>query len=162
MILTLFIVGAWLSVLCFACLPKKLPAVVNALLYLSLSIIDINRLTIFISLVDMYKYSKKMPEFISFVVNRDIVTTVTLIAFANAYLTAETRKKRIAAALLSYLYLIGINVLLHAFHVLNGNYRNALLDLLCYGILMVISVLLGRFFMRITKKEGQCRGERHL
>ncbi|WP_274361354.1 hypothetical protein [Paenibacillus thermotolerans] len=162
MVLPIFVAGAWLTLLCFSCLPKKLPAAANVLLYLSLSIIDINRLTIFISLLNINDYSKKIPEFLSFILYRNIILTMALIAFTNVFLTSDSNKKKIVAALISYLFLILTSRLLRALHVLKDIHWNMALDLLLFGVYMAVSIGLGWFFMNKASKEGRGHGERRL
>jgi len=97
--LVVTLIWMWISVHAFAALPRKLPPRVNVLLYMALSVIDINKFTLFGFTYKLYVYNTKVPEFLSAVVHRDFTFSIAMLTFANVCLTTNRRAvKAIAAA----------------------------------------------------------------
>jgi hypothetical protein len=156
--LTFSIVIAWFSVLSFACLPRKMPAVASVLLYMGLAIIDINKFTIFSYRLKLYEISNEVPGFLSMVIFRDVTFSFAMLTFANAYLTAETKKIKIIATVCTFFFIFSTSQALRMFHVVTYKKWGIPQEIIIISTLMIISLLLGWLFKSMAAKEGQRYG----
>ena len=78
----------------------------NVLLYMVLSIIDINRMALLSNNLDWYRFSTQVPEFLSVILYRDLVHGFTLITFANVFLTASRLLVKVFISLYAFLFLL--------------------------------------------------------
>jgi hypothetical protein len=160
--LTFYIVVAWFSVLCFACLPRRMPAAINVLLYCGLAIIDVNKITVLGYRLKLYEISKEVPGFLSVVINRDVIFSFAMLAFVNVYLTAETKKIKIIATVCTFFFVFSISQALRMFHVVTDKKWGIPQEIILISALMIISLLLGWLFKSMAAKEEQKYGQRYL
>lgn len=153
MALTIFTIIAWLSVFCFACLPRKLPTRVNVLIYFGLSIIDINKFTLFSYRYQFYEISKEVPGFLAAVIHRDITFSMTMLAFANAFWCTSKTKWRILAAGCTFLFIFLTGQGLRVFKVLVYKNWGIPQEMLLIITIMVIALILGRAFQAMAARE---------
>lgn len=72
-----------------------------------LAIVDINKLTILSDTLGFFQLSKKVPEFLSMIVHRDFTFSITLLTFANVYLTTLKRSTKIVISLYTFSFIFG-------------------------------------------------------
>ena len=144
----------WLSLHVLAALPRKLPLQVNLVLYLALSVIVINKFTILSFKLKLFTYSTSVPDFLAAVVNRDFTMTLTLIAFANACVTATTPKWRWLAAAFFLLFLVASCQSLRRTGVVKDHHWNAYYDALLNVGMMAIAYGLARLFQHLWNREA--------
>ncbi|WP_407869861.1 hypothetical protein [Paenibacillus sp. P36] len=153
LVLVYFLVLAWYCLHVLVTLPKKLPLMTNVLLYMLLSIIDINRMTLFSVSLHFYHFSKQIPEFLSVVLYRDFIYCFTLLTFANVYLTASRFLTKVLISLYSFLFLLMCCFILKWTGSIITLTWNAYYDSITLLIMLVVTYGLGRWLLHFTRKE---------
>jgi hypothetical protein len=152
MALVVFICLAWCS--CFLFIEtKKLPLSANFLLYMALSIIDINKLTIISFKFKLFQTSEKIPLFLSLILYREFIFTITLLTFANIYLAANNRSIKIGITLCTVAFILLIAQSLRWFGIVKDIKWNSLYELITIVCLMAISLWFGQLFTKMARKE---------
>ncbi|WP_438445279.1 hypothetical protein [Gorillibacterium sp. sgz5001074] len=154
MVLVVNAILSWFTLAVFAVMPRKLPAAANTLAYMVLAIIDINKLSILSFHYHFFVISKQVPDFLSVILHRDIIISVTLLIFMNTTLQAKRRTVLWAGAGI-YTYLLLLCWIMHLFGAVEyrdwGWEINGLLILLLMGL----SWVLGRGFKSLGAGGGE-------
>ena len=162
MTLTLFSILAVLMILFFASIPRRLPASTNLLLYLGLSIIDINKVTILSFRFGLFRISKDIDHFLAFIIHRDIVFSLTLISFANLYLKATSLSQRIGITAYTLLFLFGLHTSMRVFDILTYQRWGIVQELLQLSAMMAVAIVLGLIFHNMHRKDTANDEQYHL
>jgi hypothetical protein len=153
LILVICLLFVWFSILIFAFLPNKLSVITNVLLYMLLAIVDINKLTILSDTIGVFQLSKKVPEFLSMILHRDITFSLTLLTFANVYLTTLKRSTKIGISLYTLSYLMSTGQFLRFNGVLTYERWNIFYECLLFVSMMVLTYWIGRMLQHLQQKE---------
>ncbi|KRE46220.1 hypothetical protein ASG85_30250 [Paenibacillus sp. Soil724D2] len=153
MILVICLFFVWFSIFIFAFLPTKLSVITNVLLYMFLAVVDINKLTILSDTIGVFQLSKKVPEFLSMIIHRDFTFSLTLITFANVYLTTLKRSTKIGISLYTFSFLLGTSQFLRFHGVLTYKRWNIFYECLLLISLMIITYWFGRLLIHLMQRE---------
>ncbi|MZQ82963.1 hypothetical protein GQF01_12690 [Paenibacillus sp. 5J-6] len=134
-------------------LPKKLPLKTNVLLYMVLSIIDINWMALLSNNLNLYRFSTQIPEFLSVILYRDFVYGFTLITFANVFLTASRLLVKVFISLYVFLFLLICCLILNGTEAVTNVKWNIYYECVVLLIMMVLTYYLGRWLLYLTRKE---------
>jgi hypothetical protein len=158
MVLACYVIVAWLSVMVLVCLPRKLSAVSNVLLYMTLSIVDINKFTLLTYRFRLIEVKRDAASYITTVIYRDVVFSFALMIFANIWLTAPKGRARALAAAAVFLYLFTVSLSLRWTHVYTYRKWGVPQEALMIGSLMVIVLWLGKWVRFLDRSEVHLRG----
>ncbi|MDQ0872556.1 FlaA1/EpsC-like NDP-sugar epimerase [Paenibacillus sp. V4I3] len=153
MILVICLLFVWFSILIFAVLPNKLSVITNVLLYMLLAIVDINKLTILSDTLGLFQLSKKVPEFLSVILHRDFTFSITLLTFANVYLTTLKRSIKIGISLYTFTFLLCTGQFLSLNGAITYVKWNIFYECLLIVSLMIFTYWAGRLFIHLKQKE---------
>ncbi|MDF2652900.1 MAG: hypothetical protein K0Q73_8705 [Paenibacillus sp.] len=153
MILVICLLFVWFSIHIFAFLPNKLSVITNVLLYMLLAIVDINKLTILNDTLGVFQLSKKVPEFLSIIVHRDFTFSITLLTFANVYLTTLKRSTKIGISLYTFSFILGTGQFLRLNGAVTYERWNVFYECLLIVSLMILTYWFGRLLIRLKQKE---------
>lgn len=153
MILVICLLFVWFSIHLFAFLPNKLSVVTNVLLYMLLAIVDINKLTILSDTVGVFHLSKKVPEFLSVILHRDFTFSITLLTFANVYLTTLKRSTKIGISLYTFSFIMCIGQFLRFNGAITYERWNIFYECLLIVSMMVLTYWIGRMLKHLQQKE---------
>ncbi len=153
MILVICLIFVWFSIHIFAFLPNKLSVITNVLLYMLLAIVDINKLTILSDTVGVFHLSKKVPEFLSMILHRDFTFSITLLTFANVYLTTLKRSTKVGISLYTFSFLLGTGQFLRFNGALTYERWNIFYECLLIISLMIITYWFGRLLIHLMQRE---------
>jgi hypothetical protein len=153
LVLVFFLVLAWCCLHVLVTLPKKLPIMTNVLLYMVLSIIDINRMAVFSDNLSMYRFSTQIPEFLAVILYRDLIYCFTLITFANVFLTASRLLVKVFISLYSFIFLLICCLILSRTESVINLTWNIYYDSITLLIMMLLTYCLGRGLLHLTRKE---------
>jgi len=142
-----------LTMLTLAALPRKLPMQTNALLFLAVSIVDINKFTIMAFTLRWFTISEEVPRFIAAVLHRDVTFTFGLLVFANAFLTESRRAPRLAAAAGVFLYLLATGQVLLQLGAIRYHQWNIGCEMLLILADMAVAYVFAKAFLAIARKE---------
>jgi hypothetical protein len=153
LILVICLLFVWFSIHIFAFLPNKLSVITNVLLYMLLAIVDINKLTILNDTLGVFQLSKKVPEFLSIIVHRDFTFSITLLTFANVYLTTLKRSTKIGISLYTFSFILGTGQFLRLNGAVTYERWNVFYECLLIVSLMILTYWFGRLLIRLKQKE---------
>ncbi|MEC0230369.1 hypothetical protein [Paenibacillus alba] len=153
MSLVLCLIFAWFSIFVFAALPNKLSITTNVLLYMILAIVDINKLTLLSHVLHFFQLSTQIPKFLSVIVHRDLTFSLTLLTFANVYLTTPKSLTKIGISLYSYAFLVGSGQWLRWTGAITYVKWNIFYECLLILLLHVLVYGMGRWLLAIKQKE---------
>lgn len=153
MILVSFLVLVWYCLHVLVTLPKKLPLITNVLLYMVLSIIDINRMTLFSDNLSLYRFSTQIPEFLCVILYRDFIYCFTLLTFANVYLTASKFLTKVLISLYSFIFLLLCCLILNRSGAIIVLTWNIFYDSITLLIMLLVTYCLARWLLHLTRKE---------
>ncbi|NRF89919.1 hypothetical protein HQN89_02555 [Paenibacillus frigoriresistens] len=153
MILVICLLFVWFSILIFAFLPNKLSIITNVLLYMLLAVVDINKLTILSDTLEVFQLSRKVPEFLSMILHRDFTFSITLLTFANVYLTTWKRSTKAGITLYTFSYLFCTGQFLRFNGALTYERWNIFYECLLIISLMIITYWFGRLLIHLQQKE---------
>ncbi|MCY9661519.1 hypothetical protein P5G65_20480 [Paenibacillus chondroitinus] len=153
LVLVYFLVLTWYCLHVLVTLPKKLPLMANVLLYMLLSIIDINRMALFSNNLSLYRFSTQVPEFLSMILYRDFIYCFTLLTFANVYLTASRVLTRVLISVYTFLFLLMCCFILNRTAAIISLTWNTYYDSIMLLIIMFVTYGLGRWLLHFTRKE---------
>ncbi|MBP1964061.1 hypothetical protein [Paenibacillus aceris] len=153
MVLVIFLVIVWFSIHLFAALPNKLPLITNVLLYMILSIIDINRITIISNDLGWYQISTRVPQFLSVILHRDFTYCLTLLTFANVYLTASKRLTKVIISLYTFTFLFLCSKILRWTGAIIDLKWNFIYECITLLSMMFLAYWLGRWLRYMKRKE---------
>lgn len=153
LILVICLLFVWFSIHIFAFLPTKLPVITNVLLYMLLAIVDINKLTILSDTLGVFHLSKKVPEFLSVILHRDFTFSITLLTFANVYLTTLKRSIKIGISLYTFSFILCTGQFLRFNGAVTYEGWNIFYEYLLIIVLMLITYWFGRLFIHLQQKE---------
>ncbi len=142
----------WISVHAVAALPHKLPLQVNVLLYMTLSVIDINKFTLLSFTYRVFEIDLRVPAFLAAIVHRDFTFTLALLLYANAFLTARNRAGRTPATIGVFLFLLGNAQALRWTGVIRDVKWNLFYECLMIAALMGIALGLGAALRKLWEK----------
>ncbi|TFE24717.1 hypothetical protein E2980_15360 [Cohnella luojiensis] len=157
MVVVIFILFAWFCIQVLIGLLRKLPLVVNFLLFMAIEVVLINKLTISYNNLKLFKINTSLPLFIALILHNDFTVTFVLLAFANVFLTTPKTSVCIGISIYTFLFQILIGFALRWNHVLIDKDWNFFKESMMIIILMVYTLLLGRIFQRMASKEGWIR-----
>ncbi|SDO00265.1 hypothetical protein SAMN04487897_10736 [Paenibacillus sp. yr247] len=143
----------WLSIHVFTALPNKLPVITNVLLYMCLAIVDINKLTILSDMFKLFQISNKIPEFLSVILHRDFSFSITLLTFANVYLTTSNRRVKIGISPYTFSFLFVIAQILRWTGAITYLKWNIFYECLLILTMMILTYRIGRWLMHLKQKE---------
>jgi hypothetical protein len=112
MILVITLLVVWLTIHVLVALPRKFPLPVNVLLYMALSIMNINQITILGFKYRLFVYNQRIPEYLATLLQRDFTFSLSLLIFANAFLCASKRMTKVWVSLWTFLFLFGTGQIL--------------------------------------------------
>ncbi len=153
MILVICLISVWFSLHLFAFLPNKLSVVTNVLLYMLLAIVDINKLTILSDTLGVFHLSKKVPEFLSVILHRDFTFSITLLTFANVYLTTLKRSTKIGISLYTFSFILCTSQFLRLGGAITYEKWNIFYECLLIISLMILTYCFGRLFIHLEQRE---------
>ncbi|WP_309121936.1 hypothetical protein [Paenibacillus sp.] len=151
--LVVVLLQMWVVIHGLASLPDKLPLKVNVLLYMAVAVIDINKFTLLSFTYKFYTVDTKVPEFLAAVLHRDVTFSLVMLAFANAFLTAGTRRGKAIAAIAAFSYLLATGYSLRWMGVIRDVRWNFLLECATIAAIMGATVLLAAGLLKIWEKE---------
>lgn len=153
MILVICLIFVWFSIHIFAFLPNKLSVITNVLLYMLLAIVDINKLTILSDTLEVFHLSKKVPEFLSMILHRDFTFSLTLLTFANVYLTTVKRSTKIGISLYTFSFILCTGQFLRLNGAVTYERWNIFYECLLIISLMIITYWFGRLLIHLMQRE---------
>lgn len=154
MVLVFFLVLAWYCLHVLVVLPKKLPLITNVLLYMVLSILDINRMALFSNNLGLYRFSTHISEFLSVILYRDFIYCFTLITFANVFLTASRLLVKVFISLYGFIFLLICFLILSRTGAIINLTWNIFYDCVTLLIMMFVTYGLARWLLHLTRKES--------
>ncbi len=156
-VVVIFTLFAWFCVQVLINLPRKLPLVVNFLLFMAIEVVLINKLTISYNTLKLFKINTSIPHFIALILHNDFTVTFVLLAFANVFLTTPRTSVRIGISFYTFLFQILIGLALRWNHVIIDSDWNYFKESIMIIILMAYTLILGMTFQRMASKEGWIR-----
>jgi hypothetical protein len=153
LILVICLLSVWFSIYIFAFLPTKLSVITNVLLYMFLAIVDINKLTILSDTIGVFHLSKKVPEFLSMILHRDFTFSLTLLTFANVYLTTLKRSTKIGISLYTFSFILCTGQFLRLNGAVTYERWNIFYECLLIISLMIITYWFGRLLIHLMQRE---------
>ncbi|MDQ0903336.1 MULTISPECIES: hypothetical protein [unclassified Paenibacillus] len=153
MILVICLLFVWFSIHIFAFLPNKLSVITNVLLYMFLAVVDINKLTILSDTIGVFQLSKKVPEFLSMILHRDFTFSLTLLTFANVYLTTLKRRTKIGISLYTFSFILCTGQFLRLNGAVTYVKWNIFYECLIIVSLMILTYWFGRLLIHLMQKE---------
>lgn len=157
MVVVIFVLFAWFCIHVLILLSRKLPLVVNFLLFMAIEAVLINKLTISYYNLKLFKVNTSTPHFIALILHNDFTVTFVLLTFANVFLTTPKTGVRIGISSYTFLLQILLGFELRWNHVLTNINWNFLQESLMILILMAFTLFCGRIFQRMASKEGWIR-----
>ncbi|MDD9270579.1 hypothetical protein ACFPES_26340 [Paenibacillus sp. GCM10023248] len=143
----------WLSIHVLAGLPNKLPLVFNVLLYMLLSIVDINKLTFMSDVWDLFLISNEVPAHLSVIGYRDFTFSLTLLAYANVFFTAVKPLTKLGISLYTFLFLYLSASALRWTGAITDLSWNGFYETACLAIMMLLTYGFSRLLLRLMRKE---------
>lgn len=153
MVLVTSLIFVWFSIHVLAGLPKKLPLVVNVLLYMLLAIVDINKLTLITDVWDLFIIRNNVPAFLSVICYRDFTFSLTLLTFANVYFTTSKSLTKIGISLYTFLFLFFGALSLRWTGALIDLHWNAFYEAVCLLVMMLVTYGFARWALHLMRKE---------
>lgn len=157
MVVVIFTLFAWFCIKVLIGLPRKLPLVVNFLLFMAVDIVLINKLTISGFNLKLFVINTSIPHFIALILHNDFTIPFILLAFTNVFLTTRKTGVRIGISIYTFLLQILLGFELRWNHVLINIDWNFLKESIMIVLLMAYTLLWGRIFQRMASKEGWVR-----
>lgn len=157
MVVVIFILFAWFCIQFLLNLRRKLPLVVNFLLFMVIEVLLTNKLTISGYNLKIFDYSKSIPHFIALILHNDFTVTFILLAFANIFLTTSKTSVRISITIYAFLLQILLGLALRWNHVLIDKDWNFFKESLMILLVMGYTLFWGKIFQRMASKEGWIR-----
>lgn len=157
MVVVLFICLAWISILNFIGLFRKLPLVVNSLLFMAIDIVLTNKLTIIGFNLRSFQLNTGILHFIALILHNDFIVTFVLLTFANVFLTTQKIAVRIGITLYAFFVQILLGLALRWNDVLIDKDWNFFKESIMILFLMLFTLALGRIFQRMARNEGWVR-----
>ncbi|PLR98734.1 hypothetical protein [Bacillus sp. T33-2] len=116
--LTFIAVFSWFSVMILCVLPRKLPLIINSVLYLLIEFILINKLSLITYKYKLLAMSPDISKFIGVILHRDIIFPFLLLFAANVLFTSVNMRNVILAIICSVVYISFTSYMLHRFSML--------------------------------------------
>ncbi|WP_373228887.1 hypothetical protein [Cohnella sp.] len=157
MVVVIFVIFAWFCIHVLTGLPRKLPLVVNFLLFMAIEVVLTNKLTISSINLKIFKINMSIPHFIALILHNDFTVTFVLLAFANVFLTTKRASVCIGISIYTFLFQILVGFALRWNHVLIDKEWNFLKESIMIIFVMAYTLLWGRIFQRMASKEGWIR-----
>jgi hypothetical protein len=158
MLLTIYLILAWFTLQVLLSLPRKLPVSANVLLYLAISIIDINKLTIISVKYHLIEINTKLPYFLTVIVHRDIIFTLSFLIFANVYTTSSSNGVKWFVMFFTFGFQLLTLSALRYFGAITLNGWNIYCDMITVSLLMLIAVVCAKWLQSHTGKVGEQHG----
>ncbi|RIX60084.1 hypothetical protein D3P08_00375 [Paenibacillus nanensis] len=157
MVVVLFICLAWIFILIFIGLFRKLPLVVNSLLFMAIDIVLTNKLTIIGFNSRSFQLNTGILPFIALILHNDFIVPFVLLTFANVFLATPKIAVRISIALYAFFVQLLLGLALRWHNILIDKDWNFVKESVMILLLMLFTLVLGRLFQRMARKEGWVR-----
>lgn len=157
MVVVIFTLFAWFCIQVLISLTRKLPLVVNFLLFMAIEVVLTNKLTLSGFNLKLFKINTSTPHFIALILHNDFTVTFVLLAFANVFLTAPKVGVWISISLYTFLFQLFIGYALRWNHVLIDKDWSFIKESMMIIFLMAYTLLCGKLFQRMASKEGWIR-----
>ncbi|QGU95351.1 hypothetical protein GOM49_09855 [Clostridium bovifaecis] len=146
--LPLFVLIAWVTIIIFSIVPKKLDLIENIIMFFSVSIIEINISTIATLNLGLIENSKDPKMFISLLINRNITIPLWILIFINLTNALESNFKKISIEAITLFILVFVKLLALWTGVKVYTGWNSYYDVISLLGLMIFST----FFAKMLKK----------
>ncbi|MDQ1912145.1 hypothetical protein RAC89_17300 [Paenibacillus sp. GD4] len=150
--LTIYTILSWYTLQLMMALPRKLPLAVNVLTYMILSIVDINKFTYCTHTLQFVRISHEIPKFLSVILHRDIIFTLSLLIFANVVLTARSAKIKWGMTLYTFVFCIADLILMRSLGIIETEMRIIFCNMAIILILMGLSLLTAKWLLKLEQR----------
>ncbi|MDQ0115864.1 hypothetical protein J2T15_005332 [Paenibacillus harenae] len=157
MVVVIFILFAWFCTQVLLNLRRKLPLVVNVLLFMAIEVLLTNKLTISGFSLKLFEMNQSIPHFIALILHNDFTVTFVLLAFANLFLTSPKTSVRISIAIYAFLIQLLLGSALRWNHILIYKDWSFFKESLMILLVMAYTLFWGKIFQRMASKEGWIR-----
>lgn len=157
LVVVIFVLFAWFCTQVLLNLRRKLPLVVNFLLFMAIEVLLTNKLTITGFNLKLFEMNQSIPHFIALILHNDFTVTFVLLAFANIFLTSPKSSVRIGITVYAFLIQLLLGLALRWNHVLIDKDWNFFKESLMILVVMVYTLFWGKIFQRMASKEGWIR-----
>lgn len=157
MVVVIFILFAWFCTLVLISLPRKLPLIVNILLFIAIEFVLTNKLTIIGFNLRLFVINNSIPHFLSLILHNDFTVTFVLLTFTNVFLMTSKAGVRWGISVYTFFFQIFIGAALRWYSVLTDNGWNFLIESVMILSVMGYTLLMGRIFQHMASKEGWVR-----
>lgn len=156
--IVIYVVFSLISIHILIGLSRKLPLVVNFLLFMVIDIALTNKLTIIGFNYKLFQINtKSIPHFISMILHNDFTITFVLLTFANVFLTTKKTGTRIAISVYGFAAQFFLGMTLRWNHVLTNTGWTTLMESVMIISLMAYTLILGKTFQCMASKERWIR-----
>lgn len=162
MTLVIFTAISWVIVIFFLLLPHRLPSLVNFLLYMGLSIIDINKCTLLYFKYHYFHVSKDKVHFLSYILHRDIMFSFSLLIMVNVFFTAKKMSLKVGIIAFTFILILFLNQLERFLHILTYIKWTMYHELVMISLIICLALAFGYFFQRISLTKDNCDEKHHL
>lgn len=158
LVIVLFLFYAWFCILVLICLPRKLPLIVNFLLFMAIDAVLTNKLTIIGFNYKLFVINTtSIPHFLSMILHNDFSVTFVLLTFANVFLTTTKAGIRWAISVYTFLFKLFLGMELRWNGVLTESGWTITMESVMIVLVMAYTLLIGRLFQRMASTEGWIR-----
>ncbi|WP_166238260.1 hypothetical protein [Paenibacillus turpanensis] len=157
MFVVLFLIFAWFNILIMVTLPRKLPMVVNFLLFMVIEVVLTNKLTIIGFNYELFEINTSIPHFLSLILHNDFTITFVLLTFANVFLTARRAWIRWGISLYTFSMQLFLGLELRWNEVLFNREWNTFMESVMIVVILAYTLFWGYVFQKMAAKEGWVR-----
>jgi hypothetical protein len=147
--IALFSLIAWLTLIIFMLIPKKLSITENIIMFFCITLIVVSVYTVKGLNLRLVHHSYKPELFISLIIHRNLIITIGLMIFINLFAHSQARRAKIAVSVITLLvlYFTELLTIFTGVKVYTGwNLYLAALNLAAY---MTISIFLTKWIRKI-------------
>lgn len=151
--LVIYLIIAWTVICSFFSLQKKLPGVINILIFLTVQIVQINMFMIIVLRLRYFTYDSELMKFIVVIIHRDLILPFLLLIFINIISVKKTFRARLSYSFFTLFQLLCTERLLSILGYIHNSQKWSMLhDLLFDLVIMAISIFTAVVFMKLYSK----------
>ena len=146
---------AWIVIVVFAVLPKKLPLAENTCVYFCTIILLISTFTTLGLNLQRFVYTDRLDFYFCREVGRIIIFPFLLLVFNNVFFTAKSAMLRWGTTLITYVVFCSVHFLYILIGDLSFNHWNSFLSMLMCALFMAAAWLFEKTFAYFFRKREE-------
>lgn len=153
MVLSLYVIITWLTITSFVFFPRKISLIANIFIYIMLTTIIINKITIVSLNLEFVEITKDPNLYLSHLLTRNIITPFVLLLFCNIFYATKKQTVKYGTAFIALITLIFIEYLGISFDIYTYKKWSLFIEIFIFVIYIIITLFLAKWFRKLLKKE---------